>query len=133
MRHNDPRTTMWAEACEMLDQVERLQRQFFRPSGAALRPAWEPPVDVFETEDALLIVVALPGVAAEDLRVVAENRVLTVIGERRLPPESAGAIHRLEIPHGRFERRLALPPGRYELTESNLSDGCLALQLRKLG
>jgi HSP20 family molecular chaperone IbpA len=133
MRYNDPRATMWAEACEMLEQVDRLQRQFFRPSGAALRPAWEPPVDVFETEDALLIVVALPGVAVEDLRVVAENRVLTVVGERRLPRGSAGAIHRLEIPHGRFERRLTLPPGSYELTDSNLSDGCLTLQLRKLG
>jgi HSP20 family protein len=133
MRHNDPRATMWAEACEMLEQVERLQRQFFRPSGAALRPAWEPPVDVFEADGVLRIVTALPGVAAEDLHVVAENGVLTVIGERRLPPESAGAIHRLEIPHGRFERRLALPQGRYELTESLLRDGCLTLQLRKLG
>jgi HSP20 family molecular chaperone IbpA len=133
MRYNDPRATMWAEACEMLEQVERLQRQFFRPSGAALRPAWEPPVDVFETDGALRIVAALPGVAAEDLRVVAENGVLTVIGERRLPPESAGAIHRLEIPHGRFERRLALPQGRYEVIESQLRDGCLTVQLRKLG
>ena len=116
----------------MLDQVERLQRQFFRPSGAAAA-AWEPPVDVFETADTLRIVVALPGVAAENVRVVAENGALTVTGERRLPRESAGAIHRLEIPHGHFERRLALPQGRYELLDHHLSDGCLNLQLRKLG
>ena len=133
MRHNDPRAAMWAEACEMLEQVERLQRQFFRPSGAPLRPAWEPPVDVFETEDTLRIVVALPGVAVADVRVVVEGGTLTVVGERRLPRESAGAIHRLEIPHGRFERRIALPQGRYELSEHHLSDGCLSLQLRKLG
>jgi HSP20 family protein len=133
MRNSDPRAAMWAEACEMLEQVERLQRQFFRPAGAALRPAWEPPVDVFETEDALLIMVALPGVADEDVRVVAENGTLTVVGERRLPRESAGAIHRLEIPHGLFERRIALPRGRYELLDHHLRDGCLTLQLRKLG
>jgi HSP20 family protein len=133
MRYSDPRAAMWAEACEMLEQVDRLQRQFFRPSGAALRPAWEPPVDVFETEDLLRIVVALPGVAVEDVRIVAENGTLTVIGARRLPAESAGAIHRLEIPHGRFERRLALPRGRYELLDHHLHDGCLTLQLRKLG
>jgi HSP20 family protein len=124
---------MWAEACEMLEQVERLQRQFFRPSGPALRPAWEPPVDVFETEDTLRIVVALPGVAVEDVRVVVEGGTLTVVGERRLPRESAGAIHRLEIPHGLFERRIALPSGRYELLDHHLRDGCLSLQLRKLG
>ena len=117
----------------MLEQVERLQRQFFRPSGAALRPAWEPPVDVFETDDALLMVVALPGVAADDVRVVVENGTLTVVGERRLPRESAAAIRRIEIPHGRFERRIALPQGRYELIEHHLSDGCLTLQLHKLG
>jgi HSP20 family molecular chaperone IbpA len=122
---------MWAEACEMLDEVDRLQRQFFRPG--ATPAAWEPPIDVFETADALRIVVALPGVAAEDVRVVAENGALTVIGERRLPRESAGAIRRIEIPHGHFERRLALPQGRYELIEHILSDGCLSLQLRKLG
>ena len=115
----------------MLDQVERLQRQFFRPSGAAVA-AWEPPVDVFETADTLRIVVALPGVAAEDVRVVAEGGTLTVIGERRLPRESAGAIHRLEIPYGHFERRLALPQGRYELLDYHLREGCLNLQLRKL-
>jgi HSP20 family protein len=124
---------MWAEACEMLDEVDRLQRQFFRPTGAALRPAWEPPVDVFETEDMLRIVVALPGVAAEDVRIVAEGGTLTVVGERRLPRESTGVIHRVEIPHGRFERQLALPRGRYELLDHHLRDGCLDLQLRKLG
>jgi HSP20 family molecular chaperone IbpA len=122
---------MWAEACEMLDQVERLQRQFFRPGATAA--AWEPPIDVFETADSLRIVVALPGVAAEDVRVVAANGVLTVIGERRLGREAAGAIQRIEIPHGHFERRLALPPGEYELRDHHLRDGCLNLQLRKLG
>jgi HSP20 family protein len=132
MRYRDPRAAMWAEACDMLDQVERLQRQFFRPSGA-VAAAWEPPVDVFETPDMLRIVVALPGVASDDVRVVAENGALTVIGERRLPRGGAGAIHRLEIPHGVFERRLVLPQGRYELIDHHLSDGCLNLQLRKLG
>jgi HSP20 family molecular chaperone IbpA len=133
MRYSDPRAKMWAEACEMLDQVERLQRQFFRPSGAPARPAWEPPVDVFETDDTLRIVTALPGVAAEDVRIVAENGALTVTGERRVARESAGTILRLEIPYGHFERRLALPPGRYELLDHHLRDGCLTLQLRKLG
>lgn len=131
MRYRDPRAAMWAEACEMLEQVDRLQRQFFRPG--ATPAAWEPPVDVFETPNVLRIVVALPGVAAEDVRIVAENGALTVIGERRLPRESAGTIHRLEIPHGHFERRLALPQGRYELLDHHLRDGCLTLQLRKLG
>ena len=45
---------------------------------------------------------------------------------------STGTIHRLEMPHGCFERRIGLPPGRYELGRSDLADGCLTLTLRKL-
>lgn len=130
---HDPRARMWAEACELLEQAERLQRQFFRPAGEALRPAWEPPVDVFETEEDLCISVALPGVEPEDVRIVIQDRMLTVAGQRRLPVESrAGMIHRVEIPHGRFERRIVLPVGRYELRRRDLSNGCLTLSLRKL-
>ena len=131
---HDPRVRMWADACELLEQAERLQRQFFRPAGGALRPAWEPPVDVFETEDDLWISVALPGVVPEDVAIVVQDRTLVVTGERRLPAECrAGMIHRVEIPHGRFERRIVLPAGRLELRRHDLSNGSLTLTLRKLG
>ena len=130
----DPRARMWAEACELLDQAERLQRQFFQPAAGAVRPAWEPPVDIFETEDDLWICVALPGVEPDDVRIVVQDRTLVVTGERPLPPECrAGMIHRVEIPHGRFERRIALQAGRFELRRRELSNGCLTLTLRKLG
>jgi HSP20 family protein len=133
MRYVDPRARMWAEACEVLEQAERLQRQFFRPAREALRPAWEPPVDVFETEGALWFVVALPGVPVERVRIVIEDSTLIVTGERPLPLESReGHIHRIEIPHGRFERRIGLPAGRFELRERDLSNGCLTLSLGKL-
>ena len=39
----------------------------------------------------------------------------------------------MELPHGRFERRVTLPPGRYELVRRELVDGCLTVILRKLG
>jgi HSP20 family molecular chaperone IbpA len=124
---------MWAEACEMLEQAERLQRQFFRPSGPAVA-GWEPPADVFESEADLSIVVALPGVAPDNVKIVVEGGTLTVTGERPLPDESRdGVIHRLEIPHGRFERRFVLPGGRFELRQRDLRHGCLTLKLRKLG
>jgi HSP20 family molecular chaperone IbpA len=125
---------MWAEACELLDRAERLQRQFFRPlPPLAGRTLWEPPVDVFETERALWIVVALPGVAAEDLELVNDAGTLLVAGTRTLPAELIGTeIRRLEIPAGRFERRIPLPQGRFDLVERRLENGCLILGLRKL-
>jgi HSP20 family protein len=125
---------MWAEACELLDRAERLHRQFFVPHRARGRqPTWEPPVDLLETEEELWIVVALPGVAKDQLDVLVESGVLIVTGERPMLGRSRGTvIHRLEIPYGRFERRIELPSGRYDVVRRELVDGCLTLGLRKL-
>lgn len=121
--------SMWAEACDILDRAQQLQRQFYRQSPV---PAWEPPVDIFATEHNLWIVFALAGVPADQLRIVISEGVVIVAGERRPPVPAQAAIHCLEIPHGRFERRVTLPPGRYELDRRDLADGCLILGLRKL-
>jgi HSP20 family protein len=130
----DRRDWMWAEAVQLLDQAERMQRAMFRPV-AGNRPAacWEPPVDVFETDDGIWIQVALPGVTLDRLEVVLEGDTIVVTGERALPiPPGAGIIHRLELPHGRFERRITLPRGRFALGRRELANGCLTLGLRKL-
>jgi HSP20 family protein len=124
---------MWAEACELLDQAERLHRQYFR-LGATGEPArhWEPPVDVVTTPHEVRITVALPGVNAEHVQVSADSGVLIVDAVRPPPPRGAGiAIQRLEIPYGRFRRRISLPPGRYELLEQTYTQGCLELLLAK--
>jgi HSP20 family molecular chaperone IbpA len=121
---------MWAEACDLLERSERLRRHFFRPAPIA---AWEPPVDVFETEREVWIVVALPGVSAGDVKIALADGRLVVAGERRLPVGPDAVIRRLEIPHGRLERSIPLPPGRYELQRHDCADGCLTIGLRKLG
>jgi HSP20 family protein len=133
MKGNDPRHWMWAEACAMLDQAERLRRQFFQPDFAGTAgPAWEPPVDILQAGQELRIVAALPGVAPQDLQASINGEVLTIAGVRRLPQTGRGAaIQRLEIPHGRFERRIRLPSGRMEVVRSELASGCLFLSLNK--
>ncbi|TAL96486.1 MAG: Hsp20/alpha crystallin family protein [Rhodanobacter sp.] len=122
---------MWANALAALDRAQRLHRQFFRP-GPASAPSWEPPVDVLETDRELLIYVALPGVSVPDVRTVIEGATLTVSG-RRTPLEGMGeaVIHRLELPQGRFERRIQLPPGRYAGVSVGTDRGCLVISLQK--
>lgn len=123
---------MWAQACELIERAERLQRQFFGVGGTMDLPAWEPPVDMFETKDAVWLLAALPGVGAEDVSLSFDDDALIIVGERRLPSAMCRAtLHRLEIPHGRFERRVPLPPGRYELASNELLDGLLMIGLRK--
>jgi HSP20 family protein len=134
MPPREPGAWMWAEACELLERAERLNRQFFQPRPASARqPAWEPPVDVLETDGELWIVVALPGVGADRLEVLVEDGGLLVAGDRPMPGRTvAGVIRRLEIPYGHFERRIELPPGRFDILRRELVDGCLVLGLRKL-
>jgi HSP20 family protein len=122
---------MWAQACEAMDRADRLHRQFFHRAHAT--PCWEAPCDIFETSEALIIVIALPGVELDQIKVTLSAGVLIVSGERSLPPEvSKARIRRLEIPHGHFERRIELPPARFEMSGRHLANGCLMLQLHKL-
>ena len=133
MRHRDPRQWMWAEALELLRGAEQLQRRFFQ-LGAAEAPAWEPPVDLYETTDGLTLCVALSGVAGADLEISLESGTVVVRGERAFPVEQERAvIYRLEIPYGRFERRIELPAGQYRLVDRRLANGCLTLDLQRLG
>jgi HSP20 family molecular chaperone IbpA len=126
---------MWAQACELLGRAERLQAHFFevgRPEAG--RPTWEAPIDVFESGDELSIVVALPGVAPDAVEVTLDGESLVVNGRRPWPAEAAGArIHRLEIPWGRFVRRIPLPADRLPVVRKPLADGSLTLVLRRRG
>jgi HSP20 family protein len=126
---------MWSQACEMLARAERLNRELFRPlSSVAELPAWEPPLDMLETEREVLVLIALPGVNPERVEAVLDGSDLVVAGARVLPPELRTAvIHRLELPQGRFERRVRLPAGRYSAVRHSVSDGCLVVALQKAG
>ena len=119
----------------MLARAERLNRELFRPLAAVARlPAWEPPVDMLETEREVLVLVALPGVNPDRVEAAIDGGDLVVAGMRVLPSELRTAvIHRLELPQGRFERRVRLPAGRYSAVRRSVADGCLLVALEKLG
>jgi HSP20 family protein len=117
----------------MLARAEGLHRELFRPIGPhALVPAWEPPVDVLETEHEVLVLVALPGVNPDRVEAAIDGNDLVFAGTRELPAELRTAIiHRLELPQGRFERRVRLPGGHYSAVRRSAADGCLLITLQK--
>jgi len=124
---------MWEEALELLQSAERLQRHFFQVGVQQGAPCWEPPIDLYENDGEVGLVVALPGVAPEEIEVAIESGTIVVRGERRFPADYERAtIRRLEIPYGRFERRVALSTGHFRLHEQRLENGCLTLRLRRL-
>ena len=125
---------MWSEAFEALARAERMHRQFFPPSGSGAPVTWEPPVDILETERAVLVLVALPGVDFEEVKAVINHGELLISGSRTYPEEMRTAIiHRLELPQGRFERRIRLPAGRYQRVRRAMVDGCVLVTLEKMG
>ena len=86
MTSRNPTDWMWAQAVELIDEAERMHRQFFRLAGSERPQAvWEPPVDVFEDEREVVIVVALPGVPPERVEVAMEPGELRRARRARVP------------------------------------------------
>ncbi len=94
---------------------------------------WEPAVDVFETEKAIIVRVELAGVSSADVRVSVDGEWLLVRGER-FPSSDAEVqrLHRLEIACGPFERRLRIQiPFDRDQVAASLDEGILRIELRK--
>ena len=124
---------MWAQANDLLDQAERMQRQMFHLSDPRQEwVTWQPPVNVFENEHELIVIVALPGVPQDQVEVHAEPGELLVRARCPFPfSKDQKAVCRLEIPYGRFERRITIPAVRPDTLKSELRDGYLILQFEK--
>ena len=86
------------------DTVNRL---FNEPSGS--RP-WTPPVDIFETENELVLKADLPEVDLKDIDIKVENGTLAVTGQRKFEQkENHKGFHRIERSYGTFARYFSLP------------------------
>ena len=69
---------------------------------------------------------------ADQVQAVIEDGVLVIAGDRTYPAELRIAqIHRMELPQGRFERRIPLPAGRYGAIRRASAHGCLVVSLQK--
>lgn len=103
-------------------------------SGAALAPAWVPPCDILEDGDSLRLVMEVPGVAPEDVRLSLEHNRLSIRGEKRYQAETqSDRVHRYERSYGAFERYFTLPATvDGERIEARVDQGILTVRLPKL-
>ena len=95
--------------------------------------AWTPAADAFETEREVLLLVDVPGVSRETLRVDVDGSHLVVRGERRLPEGlERGNARRVERPYGTFTRGFELPAS---IDEARITaehrDGVIAIRIPK--
>lgn len=125
------------EFAEMEKQMGRMLRNMSmtRMTPFQIGSDWVPSADVYETETEVVICLEISGIEPDALSVVAEQRSVTVAGDRRFPPiDNASCIHQLEIEHGRFERTITLPVAvDVAGTSSVYKNGYLLIRLPKLG
>ncbi len=119
------------------EEMNRMFNQFFRggngeEAGWGLR-TWTPPVDIYETDDALVLKAELPGVSKDDVSLEIHNNTLILRGERKHEAEvKEENYHRVERAYGTFQRSFVLPTMvDQEKVQATYHDGILELRLPK--
>jgi HSP20 family protein len=96
--------------------------------------AWSPPVDIYETDDALVLKAELPGFSKDDINIEMKEHTLVIKGERKREDElKEGSYHRTERVYGAFQRSFLLPTTvDQEKVRASYKDGVLELRLPKV-
>jgi len=93
------------------EQMNRLfEDSFLRGrTGDSALSTWAPSVDIYETENELVVKADLPEVNEKDLDIRVENNILTIRGERKFEQShSEGDYLRMERAYGSFSRSFSL-------------------------
>ena len=96
---------------KLQEEIEELFADLWQvPRFSGMRHGFRPNVDCFHTDDphALTVVVELPGVEPESVRVVAAERLLVIAGERKRPHVPSRVYQQMEIEYGPFRRQVSL-------------------------
>jgi HSP20 family protein len=90
------------------------------------------PVNVYETDEALVIVAPMPGVRAEDVEITVAPDELRLRAELRAPAATKRYVRR-EWEYGDYERAVPLPPGFTGPVNASLGNGQLAVSIARHG
>ncbi|MGD0010393.1 MAG: Hsp20/alpha crystallin family protein [Terriglobia bacterium] len=117
-------------------EFDRLFKEAFSPMSGETEVStrsWAPPVDIYETEDAIVLKAELPGIDPQDVEVRVEDNTLYLKGERNFEKEvKEQNYHRIERSYGSFARSFTLPNSiSAEKVKAEYKDGLLTLTMPK--
>jgi HSP20 family protein len=94
---------------------------------------WTPEVDIYETENDLVVKADLPDVELKDIDVRVENQTLTIAGERKFEKQdNVAGYHRIERSYGNFTRSFAVPNSfDTDKIAASFKNGVLSVSLPK--
>jgi HSP20 family protein len=95
--------------------------------------AWVPAVDIYETKDAIVLNVELPGVSKEEISLEVKDNTLTLRGEKKMEKDvKEESYHRMERTYGSFMRAFTLPSTvQQEKVKARFKDGILEVSIPK--
>jgi HSP20 family protein len=99
------------DLASLRESMDKLFEEFFsrRPRGTAVS-AWQPAVELYETDTEVVVRAELPGVDPKNVDITVTEDTLTIKGEARAEQEEKGRnYYRRELRYGSFLRTLALP------------------------
>jgi HSP20 family protein len=129
--------TRWDPFRELAQLQDRVNRVFqeanaVRDEGLTTS-SFVPPVDIYETEQNIVLKVEVPGVEQKDLDIRIENNTITIRGERKFEKEvKEENFHRVERRYGSFQRSFSLPNTvNTENVTADYENGLLKVTLAK--
>ena len=131
------RWTPMAHLLPLQQEMNRVFHEFFRGGNGGEASwgtsTWTPPVDIYETDDALVFQAELPGVSKDAVSIEIHQNTLILRGERKHAAEvPADRYHRSERTYGTFQRSFVLPTVvDQEKVQATYHDGVLELRLPK--
>jgi HSP20 family protein len=95
--------------------------------------SWRPPVDIYETEDGIVLAAELPGVGKENISVEVKDNILTLKGERTANQNiMEKSFYRQERCYGTFQRSFTLQQNiQPNLIKATFKDGVLEIEIPK--
>src|ERR671924_789856 len=132
------RWTPYRDLMSIRDEMNRVFNEAFgrgtNDESAWFSGAWSPPVDIYETDEALVMKAELPGFSKDDISIELKENTLVIKGERKREDEvKEGNYHRMERAYGAFQRSFLLPTTvDQEKVRASYKDGVLELRLPKV-
>ncbi|HZT72009.1 MAG TPA: Hsp20/alpha crystallin family protein [Terriglobia bacterium] len=132
--------TRWEPFRDLISTQERFNQLFNEAFGRAFGDlqevtprTWAPAVDIYETDENLVLQAELPGINPDDVDIRIEDNTLYLKGERKFEKEvKEGNLHRVERSYGTFTRSFTLPGSiNVDKVKAEYKNGILTLTMPK--
>ncbi len=123
----------WTQAMDRF--MDRMQQVACtqRPTSSLALESWRPAINIYETQEDLVVLIELAGIKPEDITILIEAHQLHIEGQRpNLIPDKAQTLHQVEICSGAFAFSISLPiQVRLTQPETHYQAGLLEIKLAK--